>query len=48
MGGNKERAFTRARSTVLALVGGLAVAACQTASMGPELDAATRVRPSAW
>src|SRR5687768_5658506 len=45
MGGNKGRAFTRARSTVLALVAGLAMAACQTASIGPELDAADASPP---
>jgi hypothetical protein len=33
-------AFRRARSTVLALAAGVVMAACQTASMGPELDAA--------
>ena len=41
----KGRAFARVRSIGLALLAGLAMAACQTASMGPELDAADMTPP---
>ncbi|MEN3352989.1 MAG: hypothetical protein V7640_1147, partial [Betaproteobacteria bacterium] len=45
MSSKAGRAFARARSTVLALVGSAAIAACQTASTGPDLDAADNNAP---
>ncbi|MDB5866000.1 MAG: hypothetical protein JWO70_3806 [Betaproteobacteria bacterium] len=45
MKSNAGKALARARSTVLALVATAALAGCQTASMGPELDAADTSPP---
>ena len=45
MGSKAARVFARMRSTVLALAGTAAVAACQTASTGPTLDAAATSPP---
>ncbi|MGZ8154129.1 MAG: hypothetical protein ACXWUK_02385 [Burkholderiales bacterium] len=45
MNSRAERPFKGVRRTVLALIGSVAIAACQTASMGPELDAADTSPP---